>query len=61
MIDQQVARMSLLLDQLRDVSNIGINRFSIEAQVLDLAGLVERVAGELQATTLDHELTAYRA
>lgn len=56
-IEQQVARMTLLLDQLRDVSHIGINRFNIDPQALDLAELVERVASELQGTTTDHEMT----
>ncbi|GAC1383610.1 MAG: hypothetical protein NVSMB42_00480 [Herpetosiphon sp.] len=55
-IEQQVGRMSLLLDQLRDVTNIGINRFAIEPTMIDLAVLVERVASEVQATNTDHEI-----
>ncbi len=55
-IEQQVGRMTQLLDQLRDVSHIGIKRFAIEPHTLDMADLVERVAKELQGTTQHHEL-----
>jgi signal transduction histidine kinase/CheY-like chemotaxis protein len=55
-IEQQVARMTTLLDQLRDVSHIGINRFDIEAHVIDLVPLVERVAATMQSTSADHVL-----
>ena len=55
-IEQQVNRMNLLLDQLRDVSQIGMDRFEIEAAPLDVAELTQRIALEVQATSTEHEL-----
>lgn len=55
-IEQQVERMNNLLDQLRDVSHIGINRFTVEPQTQDIAMLLERIAAEQQATTTAQEL-----
>ncbi len=55
-IEQQVNRMSTLLDQLRDVSQIGMDRFMIEPAPQDLAELTQRVALDMQATTTDHEI-----
>jgi two-component system cell cycle sensor histidine kinase PleC len=55
-IEQQANRMSLLLDQLRDVSQIGMDRFTIEPAPLDLAGLARRIALDMQATTTDHQI-----
>lgn len=52
-IEQQVNRMTMLLDQLRDVSHIGINRFEIEPQTTDLVTLVQHVIVGAQ-TTSDH-------
>lgn len=53
-IQQQVTRMTMLLDQLRDVSHIGINRFSVEPQYLDLVMIAQHVASDVQTTTADH-------
>jgi signal transduction histidine kinase len=53
-IQQQVSRMTLLLDQLRDVSHIGINRFAVEPQGLDLVPIVQHVANDAQTTTTEH-------
>ena len=55
-IEQQVNRITQLLDQLRDVSHIGINRFTVEPQTIDLVPLVERVAADAQTTTSDHSI-----
>jgi signal transduction histidine kinase len=55
-IQQQVNRMTMLLDQLRDVSHIGINRFSIEVHTVDLIHLVEHAVRDLQTTTADHTI-----
>ncbi len=55
-IEQQVNRMTMLLDQLRDVSHIGINRFAVEPQLIDLITLVKRVVGTGQATTTSHNI-----
>lgn len=55
-IEQQANRMNLLLDQLRDVSLIGMDRFEIEPAPLDLADLTQRVALDMQATTNAHRL-----
>jgi signal transduction histidine kinase len=55
-IEQQVTRMTMLLDQLRDVSHIGINRFAIEPQTIDLVALVKHVAAGAQTTTTDHTI-----
>lgn len=53
-IEQQVNRMTALLDQLRDVSHIGINRFSVEPQPVDLVELLRQVVSTVQTTTSDH-------
>ncbi len=53
-IEQQANRMSMLLDQLRDVSQIGADRFTIEPAPLDLAALTQRIVTDMQATTTDH-------
>jgi signal transduction histidine kinase len=55
-IEQQVNRMSLLLDQLRDVSQIGMDRFMIDAEPMDLVELTQRIALDMQATTTDHRI-----
>lgn len=55
-IEQQANRMNLLLDQLRDVSQIGMDRFEIEPKVLDMVDLTQRVALDMQATTGSHFL-----
>lgn len=55
-IEQQANRMSMLLDQLRDVSQIGMDRFTIEPAALDLAALTRRIVFDMQATTTDHVL-----
>lgn len=55
-IEQQVNRMTVLLDQLRDVSHIGINRFPIEPQQIDLVALVRYVVAGAQATTTNHTI-----
>lgn len=55
-IEQQVNRMNLLLDQLRDVSQIGMDRFEIEAAPVDIAELTQRISLEAQATSTDHRL-----
>ncbi len=55
-IQQQVTRMTMLLDQLRDVSHIGINRFAVEPQNLDLVQIVQHVATDAQTTTSDHTI-----
>lgn len=55
-IEQQVNRMNLLLDQLRDVSQIGMDRFEIESAPLDVAELTQRIALEVQATSTEHQL-----
>lgn len=55
-ISQQVSRMTKLLDQLLDVSRIGMNRLQIERRPADLAAVARRVVDELRATTEDHEL-----
>ncbi len=55
-IEQQVNRMTMLLDQLRDVSHIGINRFAIEPQTTDLVVLVRHVVAGVQTTTSDHTI-----
>lgn len=53
-IEQQANRMSMLLDQLRDVSQIGADRFTIEPAPLDLAALTQRIVTDMQGTTTDH-------
>ena len=53
-IEQQANRMTTLLDQLRDVSHIGFNRFAISPELIDLAQLVEKSARDGQATTSQH-------
>jgi len=55
-IEQQANRMNLLLDQLRDVSQIGMDRFEIEPALLDMVDLTQRVALDMQATTSNHRL-----
>lgn len=55
-IEQQVNRMNQLLEQLRDVSQIGMDRFEIDPTLLDIADLTQRIALELQATTTEHQL-----
>ncbi len=55
-IEQQVNRMTTLLDQLRDVSQIGMDRFTIEAVPLDIADLTQRVAYDMQTTSNNHHL-----
>ncbi len=55
-IEQQVNRMTTLLDQLRDVSQIGMDRFMIEAGPVDLAHLTQRIAFEMQTTSASHQL-----
>jgi signal transduction histidine kinase len=55
-IEQQVNRMTTLLDQLRDVSQIGMDRFMIEAGPLDIAELTQRIAFDMQTTSNDHEI-----
>ncbi len=55
-IEQQVGRMTTLLDQLRDVSNIGINRFEIDPQVEEVAPFLERVVATLQSTSVEHPI-----
>ncbi len=55
-IEQQVNRMTTLLDQLRDVSQIGMDRFMIEAGPLDIAELAQRIAFDMQTTSNDHEI-----
>ncbi len=55
-IEQQVNRMSLLLDQLRDVSLIGMDRFMINAELLDIVELTQRIALDMQATTTNHQI-----
>lgn len=55
-IEQQANRMSMLLDQLRDVSQIGMDRFTIEPAPLDVAGLTRRIVADMQATSTDHML-----
>jgi signal transduction histidine kinase len=55
-IEQQVNRMSTLLDQLRDVSQIGMDRFMIEPAAQDLAELTQRIALDMQATTTEHQI-----
>ncbi|HEX6289159.1 MAG TPA: response regulator [Herpetosiphonaceae bacterium] len=55
-IEQQVNRMSLLLDQLRDVSQIGMDRFMIDAEPLDIVELTQRIALDMQATTIEHRI-----
>jgi two-component system, cell cycle sensor histidine kinase PleC len=54
-IEQQVNRMSLLLDQLRDVSQIGMDRFMIDAEPLDIVELTQRIALDMQTTTTNHQ------
>lgn len=56
-IEQQVNRMTMLLDQLRDVSHIGINRFSIEPQVIDMVALVERTVANVKTLSSEHTVT----
>jgi signal transduction histidine kinase/DNA-binding response OmpR family regulator len=55
-IEQQVNRMSTLLDHLRDVSQIGMDRFTIEPGPLDIAELTQRIAYDMQTTTNNHDL-----
>jgi two-component system cell cycle sensor histidine kinase PleC len=55
-IEQQVNRMSTLLDQLRDVSQIGMDRFMIEAEPIDIVELTQRIALDMQATTTNHRI-----
>lgn len=55
-IEQQTNRMSTLLDHLRDVSQIGMDRFTIEPAMLDLSELTQRIAYDMQTTTTDHDL-----
>jgi two-component system phosphate regulon sensor histidine kinase PhoR len=55
-IEQQVNRMTTLLDQLRDVSQIGMDRFMIEAVALDIAELTQRIAYDMQTTSANHQL-----
>jgi signal transduction histidine kinase len=55
-IEQQANRMSMLLDQLRDVSQIGADRFTMEPAPLDIAALTRRVVADMQATSADHTL-----
>jgi len=55
-IEQQVNRMTLLLDQLRDVSQIGMDRFMVDRSPLDLAELTQRIAYDMQTTTSDHRI-----
>jgi signal transduction histidine kinase/DNA-binding response OmpR family regulator len=55
-ISQQVLRMTKLLDQLLDVSRIGMNRLQLERRLTDLAVVARRVVDELRATTEQHEL-----
>lgn len=55
-IEQQTNRMSTLLDQLRDVSQIGMDRFMIEAAPMDIAELTQRIAYDMQTTSNDHDL-----
>lgn len=54
-IEQQANRMSVLLDQLRDVSQIGMDRFTIEPGPIDLVALTRRIVNDMQATS-DHKL-----
>lgn len=55
-IEQQVNRMTTLLDQLRDVSQIGMDRFMIEAVPLDIAELTQRTAYDMQTTSTNHQI-----
>lgn len=55
-IEQQANRMSMLLDQLRDVSQIGMDRFTIEPAPLDMAALARRIVADMQATSTEHTL-----
>ncbi len=55
-IEQQVNRMTTLLDQLRDVSHIGIDRFTIEPEVGDLVTLAQRVVADVQTTATGHTI-----
>ena len=55
-ISQQVSRMTKLLDQLLDVSRIGMNRLQLDRRPADLAVVARRVVDELRATTEQHEL-----
>ncbi len=55
-IEQQVNRMTTLLDQLRDVSHIGIDRFTIEPEVGDLVALAQRVVTDIQTTATGHTI-----
>jgi signal transduction histidine kinase len=55
-IDQQVSRMDQLLNQLRDVSQIGMDRFMIEPSPVDLTDLTQRIALDMQATTTNHQI-----
>ncbi len=55
-IEQQVNRMTTLLDHLRDVSQIGMDRFVIDAAPVDIAELTQRVAFEMQTTSTNHQI-----
>ena len=56
-ISQQVNRMTSLLDQLLDVSRIGMDRLQLDRHPADLAAIVWQVVEEMRATTDQHQLT----
>jgi signal transduction histidine kinase len=55
-ISQQVNRMTSLLDQLLDVSRIGMDRLQIERRPLDLVAITQRIVEEMRGTTELHQL-----
>jgi signal transduction histidine kinase len=55
-ISQQVGRTTLLLEQLLDISRIGMNRLWLTQESIDLLELVRRSVKEAQATTNQHRI-----
>lgn len=55
-ISQQVSRMTALLDQLLDVSRIGMDRLQLDQRPADLAVIITRIVDEMRATADQHQL-----
>jgi signal transduction histidine kinase len=60
-ISQQVGRTTTLLEQLADISRIGIDRLPIDRHEADLAVIVDRTVQEYQASSSQHQLASDHA
>ena len=56
-IDRQADRLAILVNQLLDISRLDQGTLRLDRQVVDLAALVRRVVGTMQASTSRHILT----